>query len=93
LSGREIPDRPRARDDVVFRRVGDGWAVYDPDASELHVLNPASALIWTHCDGTRTLDELVDSVAEAYERVPEREELRRDVEEAVRTFHGAGLLA
>ena len=34
---------PRVRDDVVFRRVGEDWIVFDPVTQRIHVLNLSAA--------------------------------------------------
>lgn len=43
--------RPRARSDLVFRRVGDDWVLFDPASQKLHILNLTAALVWSFCTG------------------------------------------
>jgi PqqD family protein of HPr-rel-A system len=57
---------PRARDDVE-RVVVDGEAVvYDPVTGDVHHLNATATVVWQCCDGTGTVDALVDDLAATY---------------------------
>lgn len=48
--------RPRARlDHLMMTQVGEEVLVYDETTHAIHHLNPTSHLVWTLCDGTRTL--------------------------------------
>ncbi len=54
LAGKDPLDprwRPRGRSDLVFRRVGEDWVLFDPDLQKLHVLNLTAALVWSLCTG------------------------------------------
>ncbi len=79
--------RPRARDDVVFRRVGEDWVLFDPITQEIHVLNLSAALVWTFCTGEHEIRSIEAEVAAAFGDVPEA-----GARDAVRTFAAAGLL-
>lgn len=49
-------------------RVIEGEAVIvTPEDSMLHTLNPVGTFIWERADGSRSLDEIVDALCEAYE--------------------------
>ena len=85
----EPPWRPRARSDLVFRRVGEDWVLFDEDGQRLHVLNLAAALVWSHCTGELDLGEIEDSVADAYGEAVESP----GVSEVLDEFRAAGLLA
>lgn len=91
--------RPEAREDVVFRRVGDDWLLFDPRAQEIHVLNLSAALAWTFCDGERTEDQIAEEVARAFAEdegaaPADREKAapKSEVLEVLRGFREAGLL-
>jgi len=48
--------RPQDRlDHLVMTHVGEEVIVYDQTIHAIHHLNPTSHLVWTLCDGTRTL--------------------------------------
>lgn len=79
---------PTGRSDVLFRRVGDDWLLFDPDAQEVHVLNLTAALVWAHCDGKHGVDEIEAVVAEAYPELSVTE----TVNEALTRFQGLSLL-
>lgn len=51
--------KPEARtDDVLVEKVGDELVVYDRARHEAHRLNAPAAVVWQHCDGRRTEEEL-----------------------------------
>lgn len=77
---------------MVFRQLSDDWVIFDPVANQIHVLNLSAALVWTSCDGTRALDEIVGEVAASFvDASPEA--VRGDVEAALQRFGSEGLLA
>ncbi len=86
-SPRPRPWTPRARPDLVFRRVGEDWVVFDPRTQDLHVLNLAAALVWSFCTGEHAVDEIEARVAEAWEGVDDP-----GVRAALDRFAQAGLL-
>lgn len=81
--------RPTARPDLVFRRVGDEWVIFDADGQRLHVLNLAAALVWSHCTGALDIGGIERAVSEAYGRPLDPP----GVSEVLETFRSAGLLA
>ena len=62
----------------------------DPDAGTTHVLNPTARAIWELCDGTTTLDELVNASCEVFS-VPHGQALR-DVAAVLGQLEQAGLV-
>jgi hypothetical protein len=55
--------RPRARQSgFLLRPVGDQLVVFDQTRQRLHVLSRTAALVWRHCDGQRTVTELIEPV-------------------------------
>ncbi len=79
---------PRARPDVVFRRVGDDWVLFDPEAQQIHVLNLTAALVWSFCTGEHTVEAIEQEVRGAF---PDAEDA--GVTEALEQFRASGLLA
>ena len=88
-----IPAQPHARDDVVLRQLDDEWVIYDPAAERLHVLNLTAALVWIHCTGDRTIDEIATAVGGSFEPTIAGTTITGDVTEAVRRFGAEQLLA
>ena len=80
--------RPKARPELVFRRVGDEWVVFDPDGQRLHVLNLAAALVWSHCTGELGAEQIAEALGDAFED----EEAARAVPAALQELREAGLL-
>lgn len=81
------PWKPRARPDLVFRRVGEDWVVFDPDRQDIHVLNLAAALVWSYCTGEHEVERIEEEVGRAWEGVEDP-----GVREALGAFRDAGLL-
>lgn len=58
--------RPRRREDVVFRRVGEEWLLFDPATQLIHVLNLTAALVWSFCEGEHTVEAMAAEVGAAF---------------------------
>lgn len=60
---------------IVFKPVGgfevtevpDGFVIYDDQKGKVHYLNPTAAVVYTVCDGEKTVDELALVVKDLYE--------------------------
>jgi hypothetical protein len=87
----DLSPRPRTRDDVVFRRLGEEFAILDPEGQVVHVLNPTAAAVWVLCDGTLQLDGIAREVARVFD-VSDPDRVRADVTGAIATFVELGLL-
>lgn len=73
-----------------MRREGDQTAVYDPETTRLHMLNPSALAIWEACDGETTIDELIDALIELTDADSTR--ATDDVTVALRDLREAGLV-
>ena len=52
---------PVARDEgLLIEHVADEVVVYDSDSKEAHCLSPLPAVVFTHCDGHRTVETLAE---------------------------------
>src|SRR5262245_1862842 len=50
---------PKARQTgLLIEQVGDDTIVYDEERKEAHSLNRSASIVWTHSDGTRSVEEL-----------------------------------
>ena len=51
---------PRKRqEELVVQEIGDETIIYDERRNHAHRLNRTAALVWSHCDGQRTVADLV----------------------------------
>src|SRR5258708_762671 len=48
------------RTGIVVRKLENEVLIYDTENHQAHCLNENAALIWEHCDGKRTVNELSD---------------------------------
>jgi hypothetical protein len=51
-------ENPRKRTTVSTEAIGDGLGVFDPAQNKTYLLNATSALVWQHCDGNTSPQEL-----------------------------------
>jgi hypothetical protein len=56
VNGQKIPSA--RKDGLVVQTLGSEVLVYDTERHKAHSLNANAALIWGHCDGKRTLNDL-----------------------------------
>ena len=55
---------PKAREDGLrVRDLGGQLAVFDEHAERVHILNETVAIVWRHCDGSRSTGELARILA------------------------------
>ena len=66
---------PIANPMLVFRDEFDDWAIlFDPDTGNSYGLNPVSAFIWKHLDGTKTTTDIYQSLLQSCDDVPQNAE-------------------
>lgn len=85
-------ERPRAREDVVFRQLDEEWVVFDPARDKLHALNLTAALVWSHLSGELSVAEIAQEIAGAFDPAQSGEAIVGDVARAVQRFRDEGLL-
>lgn len=88
----EEPETPSGREDVVFRSLAHEWVLYDPETSQLHVLNATAAMVWGLCDGATTRAQMVSEIRESLAGAPDAATVRKDVDEILGRFASEGLL-
>jgi len=82
---------PAARDDVLLRRVGSEWVLFDARADRAHVLNLTAAVVWTYLDGAHGSEAIAEAIArDVRDSAPEA--IRTDVEQLLVRFASEGLL-
>ena len=85
--------RPRRKQSVRFEALDDGCALYRPGSDQVYVLNLTASYVWTGCDGTSSVRDLVHDMAGSLGGdAPPRADLERDIRGAVGELAGAGLL-
>ncbi len=73
--------RPTPNSRFNFVQVGDESLLYDNDTHDvIHVDGPGS-IIWALCDGTRTIEQIIELIANAYP--DSRDAVAIDVQETI----------
>lgn len=86
------PDfKPHKRGTCHVREVGDEHVVYAPESHEVVVLNGTAQWIFARCDGTRTMQNLVDELGAEFDAAPDV--LAADLHTTIAHFRQKGLLA
>jgi len=83
--------RPKRKDEIQCRKVGDEWLLYDSKTGTIHVINATAELVWRMCDGAHSVDDMAKAVGDAFE-TPEEVDARQDIEEVLRSFSDKGVL-
>ena len=83
---------PKVREGLIFRPLDDDWVVYDPSGQQLHVLNRAAAVVWICCTGDLSVDDIVDTMQQAFDGNVELDRVERDVLATIEEFTKKGLL-
>ena len=86
-----VLSRPAARPDLLLRRVGSEWVLYDAVRARAHVLNITAAVIWTYCDGSFERSAIADAIVKD---VPGLDitRIKDDIDDVLRRFEAEGLL-
>ena len=79
----------KRRDDNVWRDLGDEVVILDEVGTQVCMLNKTAAMVWILADGTKTLDEIAESVCKRFDVGPEK--ALADVREFRDQLLGAGL--
>ncbi len=84
-------DKPLRRESVLSRPLEDEWILYDTENGSVHIINTTAELIWSLCDGSHTLNDMIDRMRNAYE-VPDETALKKDIEQILQSFFEKGIL-
>jgi len=87
-----MPALPMARADVLLRRVGNEWVLFDSSRNKAHVLNLTAAVVWTYCDGSHESDAIADAIGREIPDAPAADSIRADVSRVLKRFADEGLL-
>jgi coenzyme PQQ biosynthesis protein PqqD len=83
-------DRYPRRRTVPWRTLDTEALVVDVTGGRVYPLNQVAARIWQLCDGVRTVDAIVQALAEEFDA--EEALIRRDVERFIEELAGAQLV-
>lgn len=78
------------RPGIAVREVEGETIILDREGGQVHTLNETAALVWSLCDGTRSVEEVGASLAERFE--VEREVAERDSAALMMQLQELGLL-
>lgn len=70
--------------------VQDGYVVYQPEQDRVHYLNPTASVIFEFCDGLQSDNEIIASVATAFELPAER---HAEIRACLSNLQAEGLIA
>jgi len=84
-------DKPLRNSDILLQEIGDEVFLYNPNNDALHVLNTTARSVWNQCDGTHTLEEIINYLCNTYQ-LPEEANVYKDVMEIIQTFSELGVL-
>jgi hypothetical protein len=87
-----MPTLPAGRNDVLLRRVGNEWVLFDASQGRAHVLNLTAAVVWTYCDGSHASEAIADAIGREIIDAPAKTHIRADVDQVLRRFATEGLL-
>ena len=59
-------ENPRKRTTVATAAGGDGLHVFDHNQQQAYALNTTSALVWQHCDGQTTPEQLMELLRQSF---------------------------
>ncbi|HUX88898.1 MAG TPA: PqqD family peptide modification chaperone [Chloroflexota bacterium] len=82
--------RPEPHRDLTISELDGETVLYDQGSGQVHQLNPTATRIWSLCDGTRSIDAIARSIADAYAIT--LEQARADVGELIARLSAANLL-
>jgi len=77
-------NRYRRSTDFRLEEIDGELVLFDPGSAAILYCNPTAGMIWRLCDGSRTRDDIVNMLSEAY---PESaESINTDVDEALALY-------
>ena len=81
--------KPRRMPDYRLEKMDDELLLFHPAQTKILYCNDTASLIWQLCDGTRTAQEIVTILSEAYPDAADV--IARDVDATLKQFldHGA----
>lgn len=69
----------------------DGALLFEPDSGQVKVINPTGLFIWTLCDGSHTVEDMIQAIQNEYDDVP-LDVVTEDVQNFVSMMFDTGFL-
>lgn len=57
--------------EVIVRQEEDDAILFNPDTTDMLVINSTGCLVWSLCDGRRTKAQILEAITAAYEVAPQ----------------------
>ena len=92
MVSRTMDAQPTARQDVLLRRVGSEWVLFDARRDRAHVLNLTAAVVWTYCDGSHGSEAIAAAIVQDIPNAGTEQAILGDIETVLRRFASEGLL-
>jgi len=70
--------KPVRNPEIQLQELGDETILYSPEQEAVHVLNQTALLIWQHCDGQNTINDIATIVQENF-NVKEARDIHADI--------------
>jgi hypothetical protein len=87
----EINEKPKKRDDLAIKELGDEIMLYDETNEKIHVLNHTAYLIWGFCDGLHTLKDIEEEMNNKFSMINSSAMLK-DIMNAIDDFKNNKLI-
>ncbi len=81
---------PKRSEGIQQRDLVDGCMLLDQERAVAFALNVTASLMWSHCDGQHTIEEIAKIIAET-SSLP-ADHIIEDVKQTFKNFHAHGLL-
>jgi hypothetical protein len=81
---------PTRRGELTGATGPEGWAIFDPETDQVHLVNESARAIWELCDGSTTTREMASAIAEL--TGISLDQAIRDVDQTVENLESLGLV-
>jgi hypothetical protein len=82
--------KPRSKPDFRLEEIDGELLLYHPAQTTILYCNTSASLIWQLCDGRRTIEEIINLLAAAFEQEPET--VSNEVTATIDLFCNAGAM-
>lgn len=83
--------KPQRQGHLIVHELDDDILIYDPSQDRSHRLNTSAALIWQHCDGLRSAEDLAEILTLHYK--VDLDAALRDTQAMLQTLDSEKLIA
>ena len=90
MSKNSIKKYPKVKETLLFKEMDDGAVIYEPSEEKCYSLNSTSAYIWSLCDGTNSINEIINSIKSDFKKF--ELDPKNAVEQILLNFYNNNLL-